>query len=72
MLTCERVYFLGTLNSIKVKSNIFVFAHDDANKRGWSMPATLNKPDCGIKSDATAQFFLPLADRDKYIKDPVT
>lgn len=56
----------------KVKSNIFIFAHDDAKKRGWSMPATLNKPDCGIKSDATARFFLPLADRDEYIKDPAT
>ncbi|KAF9643823.1 hypothetical protein BDM02DRAFT_3191156 [Thelephora ganbajun] len=52
--------------------DIFILSHDDAKKRGWSMPATIEKTSHGIKSEYTARFLLPFSERDKYLKDPTT
>lgn len=52
-----------------IRNDIFILAASDAKKRGWSMPTTLQKADRGIKSDCTARFFLPLAERAKYLAD---
>lgn len=53
-----------------LRRDIFALSQEDAGKRGWSMPTTINKADRGIKSDSTARFFLPLAERDKYLEAP--
>lgn len=55
-----------------IRRDIFILSHDDAEKRGWSMPANIEKTSCGIKSECTARFLLPFAERDKYLKDPET
>jgi hypothetical protein len=65
------VYAARNADVNKVKTNIFILAHNDAKARGWDMPATIEKSNCGIKSDPTARFFLPFAERDEYIKNPV-
>jgi hypothetical protein len=53
-----------------IRRDIFVLSHDDAKKRGWSMPVMIKKGDRGIKSSETARFLLPFDERDKYLKDP--
>ena len=54
----------------RIRTEIFILAHEDAKRRGWLMPATIEKSRCGIKSDSTAQFLLPYSERDKYLEDP--
>ncbi|KAF9784523.1 hypothetical protein BJ322DRAFT_1109240 [Thelephora terrestris] len=53
-----------------IRSDIFILSHDDAEKRGWSMPAAIEKTNRGIKSESTARFLLPFAERNKYLEDP--
>ncbi|KAF9778132.1 hypothetical protein BJ322DRAFT_1114383 [Thelephora terrestris] len=53
-----------------IRSNIFTLSHDDAKKRGWSMPAKIEKSNRGIKSECTARFLLSFKERDEYLKDP--
>ena len=53
-----------------IRNQIFVLSGGDAKKRGWTMPTTIEKSDRGIKSEFTAMFLLPFAERDKYLKDP--
>lgn len=53
-----------------IRNQIFVLSGGDAEKRGWSMPTTIQKSDRGIKSKSTALFLLPFAERDEYLKDP--
>ena len=55
-----------------IRRDIFILSHDDAEKRGWSMPAVIEKTNRGIKSESTARFLLPLAEREKYLDDPAT
>ena len=53
-----------------IRRNIFTLSHNDAKKRGWSMPATIEKSNRGIKSECTARFLLPFEEREKYLEDP--
>ena len=53
-----------------IRRDIFILSHNDAEKRGWSVPATIEKTNHGIKSECTAQFLLPFTERDKYLEDP--
>lgn len=53
-----------------IRSDIFILSHDDAKKRGWTMPTTIEKGSRGIKSKETALFLLPFIEREKYLKDP--
>ena len=53
-----------------IQRDIFILSHDDAERRGWSMPATIEKISHGIKSECTARFLLPFTERDKYLEDP--
>lgn len=53
-----------------IRTGIFTLSHADAKKRGWSMPATIEKSNCGIKSKCTALFLLPFQERVKYLEDP--
>ena len=53
-----------------IRRDIFILSHNDAKKRGWSMPATIKKTSRGIKSECTAQFLLPFTERDVYLEDP--
>ena len=53
-----------------IRRDIFILSHNDAEKRGWSVPATIEKTSRGIKSDCTAQFILPFIERENYLKDP--
>jgi len=53
-----------------IRWDIFILSHDDAEKRGWSMPATIEKTSRGIKSECTARFLLPFTERDKYLEYP--
>jgi hypothetical protein len=55
-----------------IRRDIFILSHDDAKKRGWSMPATIEKTSRGIKSEYMAPFLLPFKERDKYLQDPAT
>ncbi|KAF9642730.1 hypothetical protein BDM02DRAFT_3192787 [Thelephora ganbajun] len=55
-----------------IRWDIFILSHNDAKKRGWSMPAMIEKTSCGIKSEFTAQFLLPFSEHNKYLKDPAT
>ena len=55
-----------------IRRDIFILSHNDAKKRGWSMPATIKKTSRGIKSECTAQFLLPFTERDVYLEDPGT
>lgn len=55
-----------------IRHNIFTLSHDDAKRRGWTMPAIIDKANCGIKSECTAQFLLPFTERVKYLDDPAT
>lgn len=55
-----------------VRRDIFILSHDDTKKRGWSIPLMIGKSSHGIKSESTAQFLLPFAERDEYLKDPMT
>ena len=59
-----------TADANRIRNEIFVLSHDDTEKRGWSMPATIEKSRCGIKSDSTARFLLPFSEREEYLKDP--
>ena len=54
----------------RIRNEIFILSHDDARKCGWTMPATIKKSRCGIKSDCTARFLLPFSERNEYLKDP--
>ena len=54
----------------RIRNEIFILSHDDAKRRGWTMPATIEKSGCGIKSDCTARFLLPFNERENYLKDP--
>lgn len=54
----------------RIKQNILVYAEKDAETRGWTISSGLNKENRGLKSEGTAQFILPLGDRDEYTKDP--
>ncbi|KAF9785688.1 hypothetical protein BJ322DRAFT_1188188 [Thelephora terrestris] len=53
-----------------IRTGIFTLSHADAEKRGWSMPAMIEKSNCGIKSQCTALFLLPFQERNKYLEDP--
>jgi len=53
-----------------IRRDILILSHNDAEKRGWSMPMTLEKTNRGIKSECTARFLLPFTERDKYLDDP--
>jgi hypothetical protein len=53
-----------------IRHNICTLAHDDAEKRGWKMPAVLEKANRGLKSESTARFLLPFYERDVYLEDP--
>jgi hypothetical protein len=53
-----------------IRTGIFTLSHADAEKRGWSMPAMIEKSNCGIKSECTALFLLPFQERNKYLEDP--
>lgn len=53
-----------------IRRDIFILSHDDAKKRGWSIPLTIEKSSRGIKSESTARFLLPFAERDKYLENP--
>jgi hypothetical protein len=53
-----------------IRNSIFILSHDDAKKRGWLMPTTIEKGSRGIKSTETALFLLPFVEREEYIKDP--
>ena len=53
-----------------IRRDIFILSRDDAERRGWSMPATIEKTNRGIKSECTARFLLPFAERDKYLENP--
>ena len=53
-----------------IRQDIFILAHNDAEKRGWSMLAMIEKTNRGIKSECTARFLLPFTERGKYLKDP--
>ena len=53
-----------------IRQDIFILSRDDAERRGWSMPATIEKTNRGIKSECTVRFLLPFAERDKYLKNP--
>ncbi|KAF9786832.1 hypothetical protein BJ322DRAFT_1019413 [Thelephora terrestris] len=53
-----------------IRREIFILSHDDAKKRGWSMPAMIEKSGRGIKTEFTARFILPLVEREKYLQDP--
>ena len=53
-----------------IRREIFTLSSEDAKRRGWKMPATIGKTDRGIKSECTAQFLLPFAEREKYLEDP--
>ena len=55
-----------------IRNNILVLSHNDAKEHGWSMPAMLKKSDRGIKSECTARFLLPFAERSKYLADPAS
>ena len=59
-----------TADANRVRNEIFILSHDDAEKRGWTMPATIEKSKCGIKSDSTARFLLSFSERTNYLKDP--
>jgi len=53
-----------------IRREIVTLSRNDAEKRGWSMPATIEKTNRGIKSECTARFLLPFTEREKYLKDP--
>lgn len=53
-----------------IRRDIFILSHNDAERRGWSMPATIEKANRGIKSECTARFLLPFEEREKYLDDP--
>ena len=53
-----------------IRTNILILSRDDAEKHGWSMPATIEKSKCGIKSKCTALFILPFQERVEYLEDP--
>lgn len=55
-----------------IRRDILVLSQDDAEKRGWSMPAMIKKADRGIKSECTARFLLPFTEREKYLEDPAS
>lgn len=55
-----------------IRRDIFILSHNDAERRGWSMPATIEKANRGIKSDCTARLLLPFTERKKYLKNPET
>ena len=55
-----------------IRNNILILSHNNTKECGWSMPAMLKKPDCGIKSECTARFLLPIAERTKYLEDPAS
>ena len=55
-----------------IRRDIFILSHNDAEKRGWSVPATIEKANHGIKSECTARFLLPFTEREKYLEDPTT
>lgn len=55
-----------------IRHNICTLSHNDAKKRGWSMPPVVEKANRGIKSECTAQFLLPFHERDIYLEDPET
>ena len=59
-------------NANVIRQDIFILSHDDAKKRGWLMPAAIEKTNCGIKSECTARFLLPFTEREKYLDDPAT
>lgn len=53
-----------------IRRDICILSHEDAKRRGWSMPAEIAKGDRGIKSELTARFLLPFVEREKYLEDP--
>jgi len=53
-----------------IRRDILLLSYNDAKKRGWAMPAMIEKVDRGIKSESTAQFLLPFTERVKYLEDP--
>ena len=55
-----------------IRRDIFILSHNNAKKRGWSMPAAIEKTNHGIKSECTARFLLPFTEREKYINDPAS
>ena len=55
-----------------IRRDVFILSHDDAKKRGWSIPLMIEKSSRGIKSESTARFLLSFAERDKYLEDPTT
>ena len=59
-----------TADANRVRNEIFILSHNDAEKHGWTMPATIEKSKCGIKSDSTARFLLSFSERTNYLKDP--
>jgi hypothetical protein len=63
-------YAARTADANRIRNEIFILSHDDARGRGWTMPATIEKSRCGIKSDCTARFLLPFSERENYLKDP--
>ena len=52
-----------------IRRQIFALSSQDAENRGWDMPASLEKSERGIKSHATGLFLLPLEEQDKYLED---
>ena len=53
-----------------IRREILTLSHNDAERRGWSVPATIEKTSHGIKSECTARFLLPFTERDEYLRDP--
>jgi len=52
-----------------IRCNIFILSHNNTEKCGWSMPATIKKTSQGIKSECMAWFLLPFTEHDEYLKD---
>ena len=55
-----------------IRRDILILSHDNAEKRGWLMPVRIEKSSRSIKSESTAKFLLPFAERDKYLENPGT
>ena len=53
-----------------IRRDILTLSHNDAKRRGWSMPTMIEKSNRGIKSEFTARFLLPFTERTKYLEDP--
>lgn len=53
-----------------IRREILTLSRNDAERRGWSVPATIEKTSRGIKSECTARFLLPFTERDEYLRNP--